>query len=138
MVRARKPSSEPKQQTNTAAIEISEDEQWRLINATGVLEKMPQTSRSRQDIAEEHEVSLAEEIFNAVILIMPMSFLLLLMEMYVLAQCYCSLLADKSSLIHFQYGKHPTLQGLVDRMVSGVPSMCCFQPCIPRIIDILT
>ena len=136
MVRARKLSNEPKKQTNTAAIEISEDEQWRLINATGILEKLPHTSPSQQDIAEEQETPLAEEIFSAVILIMPMSFLLLLMEMYVLAQCNCSLLTDESSLIHFQYGKHPTLQALVDRMVPGVPSMYRLQPCVPRMIDI--
>ena len=138
MVRARKASNEPKKQTNAAAIEIPEDEQWRLINATGVLEKMPHASPSQEDIAEEHDESLAEEIFSAVILIMPMSFLLLLMEMCVLAQCYCSLLTDNNSLIHFQYGKHPTLQALVDRMVSGVPSVYCFQSRIPRIVDILT
>ncbi|KAG6918933.1 hypothetical protein DXG01_010588 [Tephrocybe rancida] len=87
----------------TETAEISEQEQWRLINESGVLKKLE--SKPRVDDAEE-DAALAEEIFNAIIIIIPISFLLLLMEI----------------LIHFQYGKHPTLKTMVDRMVSGVPS----------------
>ncbi|KAG7451029.1 uncharacterized protein BT62DRAFT_1000259 [Guyanagaster necrorhizus] len=47
----------------------------------------------------------AEEIFNAIAMIVPFSFLLLMMEI----------------LIRYQYGKHPGLNVLVEQMVSNVP-----------------
>ncbi|KAG6855114.1 hypothetical protein C0991_006043 [Blastosporella zonata] len=80
---------------------IPEQEQWRLINESGVLNKIK--TRAEED---ESDAPLAEEIFDAIVIIIPISFLLLLMEI----------------LIHFQFGKHPTLKTMVDRMVSGVPS----------------
>jgi hypothetical protein len=58
--------------------ELSEDEQWRLINDTGILNRHPVASRD-----DEEDTPLAEEIFNSVILIIPFSFLLLMMDMYV-------------------------------------------------------
>ncbi|KAG6813490.1 hypothetical protein H0H92_010515 [Tricholoma furcatifolium] len=95
------PQSKDVDREPSSTTEISEEEQWRLVNDSGILSKL-----KTQPIAEEEEdAPLAEEIFNATVFIIPMSFLLLLMEI----------------LIHFQYGKHPTLKDLVDRMVPGVP-----------------
>jgi len=88
--------------TTDTTTDIPEDEQWRLINESGVLNKV--------NSAYDGEVPLAEEIFNAITIIIPISFLLLLMEI----------------LIHFQYGKHPSLHALVDRMLSGVPILSIF------------
>ena len=67
-------------------IDITEDEQWRLINQSGILQNpaLVQGSRVESTVdVEEEEISLCDEIFNAVMLIIPFSSLLLLMEMYV-------------------------------------------------------
>ncbi|KAG6837557.1 hypothetical protein H0H93_007738 [Arthromyces matolae] len=92
--------------------EIPEDEQWRLINESGVLKQLQTTSLDQTNTVDDSDFSLAEEIFDAAIYIIPISFLLLLMEI----------------LIHLQYGKHPSLNALTDRMLPGVPiiSICVF------------
>jgi hypothetical protein len=56
-------------------IEISEEETWRIIRQTGILE----AAKNRTEV--EEEISLGDEIFNAVLLIIPFSSLLLLIEM---------------------------------------------------------
>lgn len=56
-------------------IEISEEEQWRIVRKTGILE-----AARTQDRLEER-IPLGDEIFNAVLLIIPFSGLLLLMDM---------------------------------------------------------
>lgn len=63
-------------------IEISEAEQWRLINQTGIL-KQPIPRPNVEDIEKEEDSSLAEEIFGAITMIIPFSFCFLLFEMYV-------------------------------------------------------
>ena len=63
-------------------VELAEDEQWRLINESGILQKV---STKEEDEEEEEDYPLAEEIFSAVTLIVPFSFLLLMMDMYVLS-----------------------------------------------------
>jgi len=62
-------------------VELAEDEQWRLINESGILQKV---STKKED-EEEEDYPLAEEIFSAVTLIIPFSFLLLMMDMCVLS-----------------------------------------------------
>jgi hypothetical protein len=57
-------------------IEVPEEEQWRIIKQTGILE-----AAKLQDQAVEDKISLGDEIFNAVLLLIPFSSLLLLMEM---------------------------------------------------------
>ena len=56
-------------------IEIPEEETWRLIQQTGILE----AAKNQKEV--EEGVSLGDEIFNAVLLIIPFSSLLLLIEM---------------------------------------------------------
>jgi hypothetical protein len=79
----------PRAKPDKPLIDVTEDEQWRLINQSGILQNpaLVQESRieSTVDVAhvEEEEISLCDEIFNAVMLIIPFSSLLLLMEMYV-------------------------------------------------------
>lgn len=60
-------------------IEISEEEQWRIIRKSGILEAA--RAQDRQKSLLEERISLGDEIFNAVLLIIPFSALLLLMEM---------------------------------------------------------
>lgn len=65
--------------TSPEEMEIPEDEQWRLVNESGILGKVTSIPKPQAD--DEEDNSFGEEIFNAVVLIIPISSLLLLMEM---------------------------------------------------------
>ncbi|KAF6762698.1 hypothetical protein DFP72DRAFT_564463 [Ephemerocybe angulata] len=95
-------------------IEIPEDEQRRLIEQTGILKQFAGGQLEKDSAAPveyvEERMPLADEIFNAILFIIPFSFLLLMMEI----------------LIHQQYRQAPTLQKLLDRMIPGVPIMSIF------------
>ncbi|EIN10711.1 hypothetical protein PUNSTDRAFT_100437 [Punctularia strigosozonata HHB-11173 SS5] len=95
-------------------LQISEEEQWRLVNKTGILNQLPQDGSNRQlkdgGLAEEDETPLAEEIFNAIVLIIPFSFLLLMMDI----------------LAHRQYAKEATVGVLADRLIPGIPILSVF------------
>ncbi|EPQ59277.1 hypothetical protein GLOTRDRAFT_70569 [Gloeophyllum trabeum ATCC 11539] len=97
---------------NEQRLEISEEEQWRIINQSGILRQVDAAAKATVTNAssEEEPISLAEEIFNSLVFITPCSFLLLMMEI----------------LIHYQYGKHPTFDDLARRMISGVPILSIF------------
>jgi hypothetical protein len=108
------------QNLDSPRTEIPEDEQWRLVNESGILSNVP-----RAQVTDDEEATPADEIFNAVLLIIPFSFLLLLMEMFVSSLSGEPTLTEiswQSRLIHYQYGKQPSFQALVDRMAPGVPS----------------
>jgi hypothetical protein len=62
-------------------VEISEDEQWRLIQETGVLRKISDTQKPEETTDNGEPFPLAEEIFSAVVLIMPFTFFLIMMDM---------------------------------------------------------
>lgn len=71
-------------------IEIPEDEKWRLINQTGILKSAalnsePSTETLQGPALEEEALSTGDEIFNAILLIIPFSAILLLMEVYAVA-----------------------------------------------------
>ncbi|KAF8192508.1 hypothetical protein BJ912DRAFT_1057867 [Pholiota molesta] len=96
-------------------IEIPEDEKWRLINQTGILKSAalnsePSTESLQGPALEEETLSTGDEIFNAILLIIPFSAILLLMEV----------------LIRHQYGKEATMEVIMDRMGSGVPILSLF------------
>ncbi|KAF7331984.1 hypothetical protein MKEN_00078700 [Mycena kentingensis (nom. inval.)] len=82
---------------------ISEDEQWRLINNSGVLNRVKKHS-------ETQPLDLSEEIFNASLVIVPMCFLLLLMDI----------------LTFHQYGQPVNLKSIVDRLIPGIPMLSVF------------
>ncbi|KAF7966791.1 hypothetical protein HWV62_36995 [Athelia sp. TMB] len=84
MPRNRK-SKENTPQDAQSGIEISEEEQWRLINETGIL-KQPIPRPSAEDVEKEQDQTLADEIFSAITLIIPFTFCLLLFEMFVATQ----------------------------------------------------
>ncbi|KAK0450049.1 hypothetical protein EV421DRAFT_1298820 [Armillaria borealis] len=81
---------------------ITKEERWRLMQE---YEDLQTSDGPGVDEIEEPDSPLAEEIFTAITMIVPFSFLLLMMEI----------------LIRYQYGKHPGLNVLVERMVSNVP-----------------
>jgi hypothetical protein len=60
--------------------EISEEEQWRIINETSLLKQLPNSPRTAR-VEEEEETPFAEEILNALLLIAPFTFLLVMMDM---------------------------------------------------------
>ncbi|KAI0773844.1 hypothetical protein C8Q74DRAFT_1368392 [Fomes fomentarius] len=103
----------------SSAVDISEEEQWRIINESGILKQVPRDQKPQIPIPdaqlseEEEEEGLspfAEEVFNAMMLIIPMSFMLLMMEI----------------LVHYQYGRKPDTRDLLDRMLPGVPIISVF------------
>ncbi|SJL01939.1 uncharacterized protein ARMOST_05263 [Armillaria ostoyae] len=114
---AKEPSSTTAKIPSKPLIQLSEEEQWRLINESGVLHQVaaaegaPSSEGIKQ--GKEEDSPLAEEIFDAVVLIIPFTFLLVMMEM-------CE------SLIHQQYGKVATLKILTDKLISGVPILSVF------------
>lgn len=76
----------PRAKPDKPLIDITEDEQWRLINQSGILQNPALVQESRVESTvdvEDEEIYLCDEIFNSVMLIIPFSSLLLLMEMYV-------------------------------------------------------
>ena len=129
MARNRKNRDKSASQT-TDTIDIPEDEQWRIIQQSGILKQIPTDSKAAKtdEGAEDDEEGLspfAEEVFNAMMLIIPMSFMLLLMDMYV--ACYLQtaskLTNGPHSLVHFQYGRQPDYFTIFkDRLLPGVPS----------------
>ncbi len=91
MARNRKNRADATTGGKSSAVDISEEEQWRIINESGILKQVPRDQKPKipmpdaQLSGEEEEEGLspfAEEIFNAMMLIIPMSFMLLMMEMY--------------------------------------------------------
>ncbi|KAF8351538.1 hypothetical protein F5887DRAFT_938012 [Amanita rubescens] len=83
MVRQRGKKANTAQKGNEQLV-IPEDEQWRLVNDSGLLRKIgddtPELSTEKRD-----EVP-PDDIFDAVFLIIPFSFLLLIMDMSVPCQ----------------------------------------------------
>ena len=77
--------TENPQDSTGERLEISEEEQWRLINEAGLLKKISQKRPATGNDQDEDVTSHPDEIFNSMLLIIPFSFFLLMMEMYVRA-----------------------------------------------------
>jgi len=102
-----------------AYLQISEEEQLRLIEQTGILKEIipvsgqgheASSTSPRANVDEDEDYPLTEEIFAATTLLIPMSFLLLMMYI----------------LIHFQYGQQPSWDVITNRMLSSVPILAIF------------
>ncbi len=88
---ARKRQTDKNQSQNTPDLQLSEEEQWRLIEQSGILKKVPTSDheptssstppQANQGNDDEEEYPLAEELFAATTLLIPISFLLLMMYM---------------------------------------------------------
>lgn len=75
---ARKNAKDTKSPSNQP--EISEEEQRRIIDETGLLKQLPSSPRTTR-VKKEEETPFAEEILNALLLVAPFTFLLVLMDM---------------------------------------------------------
>jgi len=116
----RKRQADKNQGQNAPGLQIPREELLRLVDQTGILEKVPASDheptpssippRASQENGDDEEYPLAEEIFAATTLLIPMSFLLLMMYI----------------LIHFQYGQRPSWDVISNRMLSGVPILAIF------------
>jgi len=112
MVKNRKPQKN-QEKPEAPLVEFTEEDQWRIIRDSGVLNKLPGNAENKPEAAVEEEHLLPpfwEEFFAATSLIIPFSCLLLLMEI----------------LAHYQYGRKPTMEALANRMIPGVPILCVF------------
>ncbi|KIO12871.1 hypothetical protein M404DRAFT_699642 [Pisolithus tinctorius Marx 270] len=100
---------------SSSNIVITEEEQWRLVRESGVLSKVKKDQDSERSATEEPDddgpSALVEEIFDASVFIMPMTFFLVMMEI----------------LIHRQYGKQPSFGDVAQKLLSTLPSPCCSQ-----------
>ena len=118
---------------------IPENEQWRIIEESGVLEKVPEewrsnaTSKSPPPVKQEETNEdddddpfspLCNEIFGAFCFTIPFSSLYIMMDVYVQAP-----LPPKPRLIrparcrlaHRQYSQEITMKGLLDKIIWGIP-----------------
>ena len=89
----KKRQADKNQEQNVPGLQIPREELLRLVDQTGILEKVPASdyeptpsyipSRASQENGDDEaeEYPLAEEIFAATTLLIPMSFLLLMMYM---------------------------------------------------------
>jgi hypothetical protein len=78
----------PKRESSPIPEDIPEDEQWRLINDSGILKdydgpKARVLHRDADKISSENEASgdLGDRILDATLLIIPLTFFYLLMDM---------------------------------------------------------
>ncbi|KAG2077509.1 hypothetical protein BDR04DRAFT_1088557 [Suillus decipiens] len=97
-------------QAQKPLVEISEDEQWRLIEQTGVLRKISDTRKPEKTADNVEPLSLADEIFNAVVFIIPLTFFLIMMDI----------------LIHQQYARQPTAGEIAGRLLTNFPILSIF------------
>ncbi|KAF9006463.1 hypothetical protein BDQ17DRAFT_1351791 [Cyathus striatus] len=107
MTRQRKKPPQPTHEK--PLIDISEEEQWRLIDRSGILKSVDNPSSDSFGPVKE-ELTLGEEIFNSLVLIIPFTSILLLMDI----------------LIHHQYGQHVSFQSLMGRMIPSTPILSAF------------
>lgn len=100
---------------SSSNIVITEEEQWRLVRESGVLSKVKKDQDSERSATEEPDddgpSALVEEIFDASVFIMPMTFFLVMMEI----------------LIHRQYGKQPSFGDVAQKLLSTLPIMSIFM-----------
>lgn len=85
MPRQRKDKSSSKAKSSNVD-RISEEEQWRIINNSGVLKNIPKDTKvvETEDDTTDDEICspLCNEIFNAILLIIPFSSLYITMDVY--------------------------------------------------------
>jgi hypothetical protein len=78
--RKRAPQDQPALDDEGPVVDIPEDEQWRIINQTGILDRVQEADRASR--AASHEpITLVDEFFNTLLYAIPFSSLLFLMEM---------------------------------------------------------
>lgn len=75
----RKNTKSPKKSPSNQP-EISEEEQWRIINETGLLKQLSTSQRTPRVEEGEEGTPFAEEILDAMLLIAPFTFLLVMMD----------------------------------------------------------
>ncbi|KAI0035667.1 hypothetical protein K488DRAFT_82854 [Vararia minispora EC-137] len=110
-------TSSPRLENPDDSLVIADQEQWRLIQESGILKKASDVYKARPSTdplngstsgpsAQDDEVNpLFEEIFQSIVIAMPLSFLLLLLHI----------------LVHIQYQQRPDYWYIANRMVTSVP-----------------
>ncbi|KAH8118438.1 hypothetical protein DFH11DRAFT_672326 [Phellopilus nigrolimitatus] len=114
-----------KQKASSKAVQpetegVSESEQWRIIEQSGVLKNIPRDTRSaplppagskaEEESDDEPCSPLCSEIFNAILFIIPFSSLYIMMDI----------------LAHRQYAHAFTTAQLIEKVVYGIPLLSLF------------
>ncbi|KLO16322.1 hypothetical protein SCHPADRAFT_823341 [Schizopora paradoxa] len=96
--------------------EIPEDEQWRLIDQSGILSNIPKPDakdskpKSEEDESSEPFSPFCEEIFQSMLLIIPMSSLYYMMII----------------MAHRQYAQEITKGYLLEHLLTSIPLLSVF------------
>ncbi|KAJ3724777.1 hypothetical protein C8R42DRAFT_764594 [Lentinula raphanica] len=112
-IRQRKPNPEPPKSDATPLIDIPEDEQWRLINESGVLHKRSSDERRSELMLMDSEYTSMDEILDT-------SMIIITLLLSTPTHGYVQL--GQKSLIHNQYGRQASFKELFDGMSSRGPS----------------
>lgn len=114
---AKQRKSKPQKQSPSKVEEIPEDEQWKIIEKSGVLKNIPRSAQpapSKEQTEEEVDEDLfspiCNEIFNAILFIIPFSSLYIMMDI----------------LAHRQYGHTLTGSELLENLLYGIPALSIF------------
>lgn len=79
-----KPSEISKKKTRKPLIEISEEEQRRLVKESGILKQIPRPGQVLSaDAGDLEDMTFGEEVGNVLFHIVPLTFLLIMMDMCV-------------------------------------------------------
>lgn len=109
MARKQKPVQNIPQAYIEEVEDIPEDEQMRLVEQSGVL-RLPHKDESARKAGKQEEASLANEIFDTIILLIPFSCLYIGMDI----------------MIKQQYAQHPGLKEEFGQLVNAFPIMALF------------
>ena len=83
---AKQRKSKPQKQSPSKVEEIPEDEQWKIIEKSGVLKNIPRSTQPApsteqvEDVDEEPFSPICNEIYNSILLIIPFSSLYIMMD----------------------------------------------------------
>jgi hypothetical protein len=81
------PGSSSGEKTTKPLVEIPEEEQWRLLNESGIFKKISKLDQKMLDASVEEQgaggTSFGEQVLDTVLYVIPFSFLLIMMDMCV-------------------------------------------------------
>ncbi|CAG7849327.1 SubName: Full=Uncharacterized protein {ECO:0000313/EMBL:CCA70931.1} [Serendipita indica DSM 11827] len=90
--------------------EITEEEQWRIIQETGILNQAMQAQEAQDKDNDVPQRDMADEIFESILYLIPFSCLYIGMDI----------------MIKQQYAQHPSFKEELGQLVSAVPILALF------------
>lgn len=130
MGKKRKDAATASTEKKEPLVDLSEEDQWRIIRESGVLKKIvPETKEEPQE--EQLLSPFTEEVFAALALIIPHCALLLMMEMYVLLQ-YTGFACSQDDIAWFTTSTVGSLH------TKNLSTECCLALLVSEIVHSVT